>query len=87
MKVGILDILTTPSRSWAETAYNGVLTKQYASITPQAIAVFHDPGQGSNMCTVGIETEPPGALLTVAVDSHRVHRRHPGCIQCIPHPN
>jgi hypothetical protein len=40
MKVGILDILTTPSRSWAETAYNGVLTKQYASITPQAIAVW-----------------------------------------------
>jgi hypothetical protein len=40
MKVGILDILTTPSRSWAETAYNGVLTKQYASITPQAVAVW-----------------------------------------------
>lgn len=40
MKVGILDILTTPSSSWAETAYNGVLTKQYACITPQAIAVW-----------------------------------------------
>jgi radical SAM superfamily enzyme YgiQ (UPF0313 family) len=39
-RVGILDLLSTPSRSWGETAYNLTLTKQYASITPQAIAVW-----------------------------------------------
>jgi len=40
MRVGILDLLTTPARSWTEVAYAVVLTKQYASITPQAIAVW-----------------------------------------------
>lgn len=40
MRVGILDVLSTPASSWSETAYNVFLTKQYASITPQAIAVW-----------------------------------------------
>jgi len=40
MRVGILDILTTPARSWAEAAYKLALTKQYASVFPQAIAVW-----------------------------------------------
>jgi hypothetical protein len=40
VKIGILDILTTPSKSWSETAYNAILTKQYASLMPQAIAVW-----------------------------------------------
>jgi hypothetical protein len=40
MRVGILDILATPARSASERAYHLVLTKQYASITPQAIAVW-----------------------------------------------
>jgi hypothetical protein len=40
MKVGVLDLLTTPARTWAEAAYDLVLTKQYASITPQAIAAW-----------------------------------------------
>jgi len=39
-RVGILDLLTTPARSVAEIAYNLVMTKQYASVTPQAIAVW-----------------------------------------------
>jgi hypothetical protein len=40
MKVGVLDLLTTPARPSTEAAYNVVMTKQYASITPQAIAVW-----------------------------------------------
>jgi radical SAM superfamily enzyme YgiQ (UPF0313 family) len=40
VRVGILDLLTTPSLGWNETAYNLVMSKQYASITPQAIAVW-----------------------------------------------
>jgi len=40
VRVGILDILTTAARSWAEAAYNLGLTKQYASVTPQAVAVW-----------------------------------------------
>jgi hypothetical protein len=40
LRVGILDLLTTPARSWAEAAYDLVFTKQYGSITPQAIAVW-----------------------------------------------
>jgi radical SAM superfamily enzyme YgiQ (UPF0313 family) len=40
MRVGILDILTTPAQSWVETAYNHLMTKQYACVTPQAIAVW-----------------------------------------------
>jgi hypothetical protein len=35
----VLDILTTPASSSPETAYDLVMTKQYASIMPQAIAV------------------------------------------------
>jgi len=40
VRVGILDILSLPTRSPGETAYNLMLTKQYASIMPQAIAVW-----------------------------------------------
>lgn len=40
MRVGVLDLLTTPARSWSERAYHLVLTKQYAAIMPQAIAVW-----------------------------------------------
>jgi len=40
LRVGVLDILTTPSRSLSETAYDLVMTKQYAGIMPQAIAVW-----------------------------------------------
>ena len=40
MRAGILDLLTTPSRTLADRAYDLVLTKQYASIMPQAIAVW-----------------------------------------------
>jgi radical SAM superfamily enzyme YgiQ (UPF0313 family) len=40
LRVGVLDILTTPALSWHETAYNLVMTKQYASIMPQAVAVW-----------------------------------------------
>lgn len=40
MRVGILDILALPSRGPASTVYHALLTKQFASITPQAIAVW-----------------------------------------------
>lgn len=40
MRVGILDLLTTPAATLADRAYGLVLTKQYASIMPQAIAVW-----------------------------------------------
>jgi len=40
MRVGILDILAPPSRHPADTFYNLLLTKQFASVTPQAIAVW-----------------------------------------------
>ena len=40
LRVGVLDLLATPARSWSERAYHLLMTKQYASITPQAIAVW-----------------------------------------------
>jgi radical SAM superfamily enzyme YgiQ (UPF0313 family) len=40
MKVGVLDLLTTPACSWSEAAYHLLMTKQYASIMPQAVAVW-----------------------------------------------
>ena len=40
LRVGILDILTTPARSVGEAAYDLVFTKQYGAIMPQAIAVW-----------------------------------------------
>ena len=40
MKVGVLDILVDSPISWANFAYRAVLKKQYASIAPQAVAVW-----------------------------------------------
>jgi radical SAM superfamily enzyme YgiQ (UPF0313 family) len=40
MRVGILDILALPSRHPADTFYHLLLTKQFASVTPQAISVW-----------------------------------------------
>jgi hypothetical protein len=40
MRVGILDILALPTRNPAENFYRLLLTKQFASITPQAISVW-----------------------------------------------
>ncbi len=40
MRVGILDILALPSLGPADTVYHALLTKQFASITPQAISVW-----------------------------------------------
>jgi hypothetical protein len=40
VRVGILDLLATPARGWREALYHLVMTKQYASVTPQAIAVW-----------------------------------------------
>lgn len=40
MRVGILDILALPSQGPAEAVYHALLTKQFASITPQAISVW-----------------------------------------------
>ena len=40
MRVGILDILALPARNAAENFYRVFLTKQFASVTPQAISVW-----------------------------------------------
>lgn len=40
MKVGILEILGLPSSHPADLAYRLVMTKQYASLTPQAVSVW-----------------------------------------------
>ena len=40
MRIGILDILGVPARRPAEVGYAVMLTKQFASITPQAVAVW-----------------------------------------------
>ncbi|HEY7593994.1 MAG TPA: radical SAM protein [Actinophytocola sp.] len=40
MKVGILDLLAPPARRPAEVGYRVLMTKQFASITPQAISVW-----------------------------------------------
>lgn len=40
MRVGILEILSLPSRQPANTVYHFVMTKQFASVTPQAVAVW-----------------------------------------------
>ena len=40
MRIGILDILALPARSPADRFYNLLITKQFASITPQAISVW-----------------------------------------------
>ncbi len=40
MRIGILDILTLPASHPADTGYHLLITKQFASITPQAIAVW-----------------------------------------------
>jgi hypothetical protein len=40
MRVGVLDLLSTPATSPAEALYHLVFTKQYASVMPQAIAVW-----------------------------------------------
>ena len=40
MRVGILEILALPSRHPTETVHRVIMSKQYASITPQAISVW-----------------------------------------------
>jgi radical SAM superfamily enzyme YgiQ (UPF0313 family) len=40
MRVGILDILGPPTRRPAELGYRLLITKQFASITPQAVSVW-----------------------------------------------
>src|SRR5947199_5911324 len=39
MRVGILDVLALPTRHLTTTFYRLLLTKQFASVTPQAISV------------------------------------------------
>lgn len=40
MRVGILDLLAPPARGMAERGYDLLISKQYASITPQTISVW-----------------------------------------------
>jgi radical SAM superfamily enzyme YgiQ (UPF0313 family) len=41
MRIGILELMSAgATKNWAHTAYNHIVTKQYASIMPQAISVW-----------------------------------------------
>ncbi len=40
MRVGVLDILALPTRSPVDRLYRALFTKQFASITPQAVSVW-----------------------------------------------
>jgi len=40
MRVGIIDLLSMPASHWVEVPYRFLMTKQYASLMPQAIAVW-----------------------------------------------
>ena len=40
MRVGIIEILALPSQRWVDTIYHLSVTKQFASVTPQAISVW-----------------------------------------------
>jgi hypothetical protein len=40
MRVGILEILGSPARQPTDLPYRLLMTKQYASVTPQAVAVW-----------------------------------------------
>lgn len=40
MRVGIIDLLSVPAAHWLEAPYRFLLTKQYTSLLPQAIAVW-----------------------------------------------
>ena len=40
MRVGIIEILALPSQRWLDTIYHLLITKQSASVTPQAISVW-----------------------------------------------
>jgi hypothetical protein len=40
MKIGVFDILVDSPRTWINCAYRGLLQKQYASMVPQAVAVW-----------------------------------------------
>lgn len=40
MRVGVLEVLALPARNPTEHVYHRLITKQFASITPQAISVW-----------------------------------------------
>lgn len=40
MRIGILELLATPSQGWLETEYDLLMVRQFASVTPQAIATW-----------------------------------------------
>jgi radical SAM superfamily enzyme YgiQ (UPF0313 family) len=40
MRVGVLEILTLPTSSPSKLFYHSILTKQFASVTPQAVSVW-----------------------------------------------
>lgn len=40
MRVGILEVITVPSRSWADSIYHALVLKQYVSVTPQVISFW-----------------------------------------------
>lgn len=40
MRVGVLDLLAMPARGPAEALYHSILTREFASLTPQAVSVW-----------------------------------------------
>ena len=70
MRVGIIDLLLdeVPSRNWLDFAYRVVFKKQYASITPQAVAVWcRQLGHRVHYATYYGQRDP-GRLLSDELD-------------------
>jgi hypothetical protein len=92
MRVGVLDILALPARGATQAAQRFVMTKQYASITPQAVAVWcRQRGHDTSYATYYGLGDPrrllPSDLDVVFVSSYtwtsslayalaKVYRRH-----------
>ena len=63
-RVGIIELLTdTRSAGWVDRAYAAVLTKQFASITPQAVAIWcRQLGHRVHYTTYYGQTDPKSLL-------------------------
>ncbi len=75
MRVGVLEILSLPSRNIANSAFNSVLVKQYASIMPQVVAVWcrrrgHEVYYASYYGTGSVFSRLPADLDILFISCH-----------------
>jgi radical SAM superfamily enzyme YgiQ (UPF0313 family) len=68
VRIGILDILALPARHPAERAYRALFTKQFASITPQAISVWCRRLGHQTFYATYVGNRTPDALLPPDLD-------------------